>query len=159
VKKRVLPILAALAPYLMVCVMLCVIRFTPERLQSVSPLHFFCLILLLGPILGFVCLVSGLRSASPALVAKWNLFVKLAHIPFYILIFLLTALALPLFAPFFFLLDAAVLFLSSGFGIAAALRARNEGHIATGWAVLHILLHCFFVLDVISAFLIYKKLR
>ena len=75
------------------------------------------------------------------------------------MILLLSFWVMPLFAPFFFFLDAAVLFLSSGFGIAAALRARKEGQAATGWAVLHILLHCCFVLDVISAFLIRKKLR
>ena len=69
-KKRVLPILAALAPYLMVCAFLCVIRFTPELLSLVSPLLLYGLILSLGPALGVVCLVFGLRSASPALAAK-----------------------------------------------------------------------------------------
>lgn len=158
-KKRLLPLLAALAPYLMVSAFLFVIRFTPELLSLVSPLLLYGLILSLGPALGVVCLVFGLRSASPALAAKWNLFVKLTHIPFYIVILLLSFWVMPLFAPFFFFLDAAVLLLSSGFGIAAALRARKEGQAATGWAVLHILLHCCFVLDVISAFLIRKKLR
>ena len=117
-------------------------------------------ILVCGPLLGLICLLVGLKSGSlsPALLARWDLAVKLAHSPFYCVICFLF-LVLPLFWSFLLVFDVMALCVSSGFGIAAALRARKEGQAATDWAVLHILLHCCFVLDVISAFLIRKKLR
>ena len=166
-RKYILPFLAGLFPYLIVAVFLYLLWFTPEvlymalNLNITSPLLIFCLILLLCPILGFVCLMTGLLSAdlSPSLLAKQNLAVKLAHIPMYVVFFLLTFLAMPLFAPFFFLLDISVLFLSSSFGISAIIRARQNGLISTGWAALHTILHYIFVLDVISAFLVWKRLR
>ena len=160
-KKRILPVSAILAPYLMTGLCLCLIRFTPEVLEVVPPLLIYCFLLLLGPVLGFVYLLMGVKSPSltSMLLAKWNLWVKLVHIPFYVAIFLVATLALPLFAIGFFFLDAAVLILSSGFGIAAILRSRKEGHLTTGSAVLHTILHCIFVADVISAFLVYRKLK
>ena len=160
-KKRVLPVSAILVPYLMAASFLCLLRFTPELLLYVSPLLVYFLILLLGPVLGFVYLLVGLKSTtlSPTLLAKWNLWVKLAHIPFYMGIFLLAFLVLPLLAPWFFFLDIAVLFLSSSLGIAAVLRARKENCISTGWAIALGIAHCFFVTDVISAFLLWRKLK
>ena len=160
-KKYILPILTALAPYLMVSAFLCLIHITPEILQFVSPLLIYFLILLLGPVLGIVCLVVGLRSPqiTPVQLIKWNLSVKLAHIFCYAFIFLLAVQAMPLMAPFFFFFDAATLFLSGGFGIAAILRSRREGLLTNIQTALHILAHCFFVTDVLSAFLLWRKLK
>lgn len=160
-KKRVLPVLAGLWPYLMAGLFLYLMWFTPEVFASVSPVLLFLFVVLLGPILGLVCLMAGLRSAdlSPGLLAKWNLRVKLAHIPFYVVIFLLVALAVPLSAPFFFVFDVMVLCSGSGFGIAAIIRARRNGLLSKVQALMHILLHLCFVTDVVSAFLICKKLR
>ncbi|MBR7179064.1 MAG: hypothetical protein IKD27_06080 [Oscillospiraceae bacterium] len=166
-RKYILPFLAGVFPYLLVLVFLYLMWFTPEvvyaalNLNFTGPMLIFCLILLLCPILGFVCLMTGLLSTdfSPSLLAKQNLAVKLAHIPFYVVLFLLVFLAVPLFAPVIFLLDLSVLLLGSSFGIAAIIRARLNGLISTGQAVLHIILHCIFVLDVISAVLLWRKLN
>ena len=160
-KKPILPVLALLAPYLMIAAFLCVIHFTPELLQIVSPLLVYFLILMLGPVLGLTELLVGLcsKALSPARLAKWDLIVKLAHIPFYCIIFLLAFLAMPLFAPFFFLLDCAVLLVGPGFGIAAILRACRDGQLSIGAALLFGITHLIFVVDVLSAFLLWRRLR
>lgn len=161
-KKYILPITAAFWPYLLVCVFLYVRLVQPSADGPVSqvPVIIILCILLLAPVLALVCLLWGLKTqaSAPALLAKWSLAVKVAHIPFYLLIFFLFMIV-PIFAVFLLIFDGMALCVSSSFGIAAVLRARKEGQAATGWAVLHILLHCCFVLDVISAFLIRKKLR
>ena len=64
VKKRVLPVLAGLWPYLMAGLFLYLMWFTPEVFASVSPVLLFLFVVLLGPILGLVCLMAGLRSAD-----------------------------------------------------------------------------------------------
>ncbi len=160
-KKPILPILAGLWPYLLVGTFLYLIWFTPEALRDVSPVLILFAVVLLGPVLGVVCLLVGLRSGavSPAQLSGWSLAVKLAHIPFYVAVFLLTFLAVPLAAPFFLLLDIMTLCTSSGLGIAAILRARREGVVKTGWAITHCFAHCIFAADVISAFLVRKRLR
>ena len=160
-KKRILPILAGLWPYLLVGTFLMFMWFTPDVLASVNPVLILFGMVLLGPALGTVFLLLDLKSRmlSPVLLAKWNLTAKLIHIPFYIVMFLLGFLVAPLAAPFFFILDVMALCTSSGIGIAAILRARREDGASTGWALLHIALHCFFVTDVLSAFLVRKRLR
>lgn len=160
-KKRFLPILAGLWPYLLVGTFLMLIWFTPDILASVNPVLILFVMVLLGPALGTIFLFLGLKSKklSPALLAKWNLTAKLIHIPFYIVMFLLGFLVAPLAAPFFFILDVMALSTSSGIGIAAVLRARREGLLSIWETVVHTLLHCFFVTDVVSAFLINKRLR
>ena len=161
VKKRVLPVFAGLWPYFQICIFLYLIWFTPEVFVSISPVLLFFCVILTGPICGLLFLVTGLRSAdlTPGLLAKWGLAVKLAHIPFYVAVFLLVMLAVPLSAPFFFLLDVMTLCAGSGFGIAAVFRARKENHISTGWAIALGIAHCFFVTDVIGAFLLWRKLK
>ena len=160
-KKRILPIFAGLWPYLLVGTFLIFMWFTPDVLASVNPVLILFVMVLLGPALGTIFLLLGLKSRmlSPVLLAKWNLTAKLIHIPFYIVMFLLGFLVAPLAAPFFFLLDVMALCTSSGIGIAAVLRARKEGQATIGWAVLHIFMHCCFVLDVISAFLLWYKFK
>ena len=161
VKKRVLPVFAGLLPYFQICIFLYLIWFTPEVFVSISPVLLYFCVILTGPICGLLFLVTGLRSAdlTPGLLAKWGLAVKLAHIPFYVAVFLLVMLAVPLSAPLFFLLDVMTLCAGSGFGIAAILRARKEGLLSNGWTLIYIALHFFFVADVISAFLLWRKLK
>ena len=161
-KKRILPLLAGIWPYLLVCVFLYIRLVAPSADGPVSQVPVFMVfcILLLAPVLALVCLLWGLkaRSSAPALLAKWSLAVKLAHIPFYLLIFFLFMI-LPVFGVFLFLFDTMALIVSSGFGIAAVLRARKENRISTGWAIALGIAHCFFVTDVIGAFLLQRKIK
>ena len=161
-KKRVLPLLAGIWPYLLVCVFLYIrlVRPSADGPISLVPVFTIFCILLLAPVLALVCLLWGLRarSSAPALLAKWSLAVKLAHIPFYLLIFVFYMI-LPVFGVFLFLFDTMAFIVSSGFGIAAVFRARKENRITTGWAIALGIAHCFFVTDVISAFLLWRKLK
>ena len=161
-KKHVLPLLAGIWPYLLVCVFLYVGLVQPSADDPVSqiPVITMLCILLLAPVLALVCLLWGLKAqaSAPALLAKWSLAVKAAHIPFYLLIFFLFMI-LPIFAAFLFVFDVMALTVSSGFGIAAVLRARKENRISTGWAIALGIAHCFFAADVISAFLLWHKLK
>ena len=161
-KKRVLPLLAGIWPYLLVCVFLYIRLIAPTADGPVSPVPVFTIfcLLLLAPVLALVCLLWGLkaRSSALALLAKWSLAVKLAHIPFYLLIFVLFMI-LPVFGVFFFVFDTMALIVSSGFGIAAVYRARKENRISTGWAIALGIAHCFFVADIISAFLLTRKIK
>ena len=161
-KKRILPILAGLWPYLLFAVFL-YIKLTPTQPhEPVSQVPIICIfsILLLAPVLAMICLLWGMIShtLSPATLAKWGLAVKLAHIPFYVTVFCFF-LFLPVFGTFFFVFDAMAMTVGSGFGIAAILRARKEGLLTTVRTIGHIIAHCFFIADVISAFLIWKRLR
>ena len=161
-KKRVLPLLAGIWPYLLVCVFLYIRLIAPAADGPVSPVPVFTIfcLLLLAPVLALVCLLWGLkaRSSALALLAKWSLAVKLAHIPFYLLIFVLFMI-LPVFGVFFFVFDTMALIVSSGFGIAAVYRARKENCFSTGWAIALGIAHCFFVTDVISAFLLRRNIK
>ena len=160
--KRVLPLLAGIWPYLLVCVFLYIRFIAPAADGPVSPVPVFTVfcILLLAPVLALVCLLWGLKAQASALalLAKWSLAVKLAHIPFYLLIFVLFMI-LPVFGVFFFVFDTMALIVSSGFGIAAVYRARKENCISTGWAIALGIAHCFFVIDVISAFLLRRNIK
>lgn len=154
-KTSALPVLCGAYPYCYAALFLA-LQFYDFQTPGL-PFPILLGILALGPVLGIVGAAAGWK-AAPEQAAAWGLRVKLAHIPFYVLVCFLT-LFLPLGIVFFFIIDVLTLISGTGFGIAAILRARKEGRVTTGWAVLHILLHCCFILDVISAFLIRKKLR
>ena len=154
-KKPILPIACGLYPYLYIGLFLLV---NAQNFDVPSlPFPLLLGLVILGPVLGVAGIAAGLQT-PPERSAVWGLAVKLIHIPFYLLVFFLF-LILPLGAVFFFVFDAMTLISGCGFGIAAILRSRKEGRISTGWAVAQLLLHCCFVADIISAFLLRKKLH
>ncbi len=101
----------------------------------------------------------------------WNMAVKLVHIPFYTGVFamgclLLLAMAVPAFllvSPVLLaalaLEDVCLMLTSSMYGISAAVRLRQKGLISSRSAILHILMHLFFVTDVVSAVCLYRQGR
>ena len=157
-KKRILPILTGLWPYLTfgIYLLACFGGSQDFSVASIVMLSVLCL----SPALGLICLVLGLTRTgnSAEALTRQNLHIKLTHMPFYILIFL-AFLVSPVALPVFFLFDAMALIVSSGFGIAAILRARKEGLLTTVRTIGHIIAHCFFIADLISAFLVWKRLR
>ena len=157
-KKRILPILAGLWPYLTFGLYLLACYGASQDFDAAT-IVMLC-ILCLSPALGLVCLVLGLTipGCSAEALTRQNLRIKLTHIPFYILIFL-GFWVIPVALPVFFLFDAMALIVSSGFGIAAVFRARKEKCITTGYAIALGIAHCFFVTDVISAFLLTRKIK
>lgn len=157
-RNRVLPILGALWPYGIAGFWLLANSPAAQFLQDLFyPMLAF---LLLAPVLAICGLIQGLRDteASPASLAGRSLAVKLAHIPFYGLVFFLF-LILPLGFAFFFIFDVLTMVVSGGFGIAAIVRARRAGMLSNFQTALHLIAHCLFVADAISAFLLWRKLK
>lgn len=104
-------------------------------------------------------------------LARWSMAVKLVHIPFYLLVFCVGVVftgamvvpALLFLSPFILLLLAAgdwlLLMTSSVYGINAAVQAAVRGRIPKADAIVCGVLHCFFVLDVVGAVLLFCRLR
>lgn len=101
----------------------------------------------------------------------WCMALKLCHIPFYLGVFavgvllLLSAVvpALTLLAPaavtLLFLADLLLLLTTSSCGLCALTQAARKGLVPARYAFKHGLLHLFFVTDVVSAVLVYRRLR
>lgn len=84
--------------------------------------------------------------------------IKLVHIPFYGMVFLLgmMTVAAPPMMIGLFLLDGLLMLTSSSYGIAAALRAWRQGELHPLAALLLIAGHCIFVLDVVCSGILCK---
>lgn len=104
-------------------------------------------------------------------LALFDMFLKLMHIPFYILIFFVAVIsavmavvpALVMVAPLMiillFIIDVLLMLTSSMYGISALFKARKAGIISKGFLIIHIILHCLFVTDVISAVIVFVKIK
>lgn len=91
-------------------------------------------------------------------LAKWNLRIKLWLIPFYLFAFVF-AIGVPLAIPFIVIGEVLLLLVTSCYGFRATVRAKKEGRIADGMFVALFLCHFCFVVDLIAAFLLYRKLK
>ena len=103
-------------------------------------------------------------------LARWSMAVKLVHIPFYLLVFCIGILftsamvvpALLFVSPFILLLLAAgswLLLTSSAYSISAAVQAAARRRISKAGTIVCGVLHCFFVLDVVGAVLLFCRLQ
>ena len=104
-------------------------------------------------------------------LAFYDMLIKLIHIPFYILVFVLgmllaAVMVVPIFVmltPFLILMlaigDFFLMITSSMYGISAALRLGKTGEISKTASVIYFMLHFFFVADVISAILLYRSAK
>ncbi len=101
----------------------------------------------------------------------WNMIIKLFHIPFYIgvfalgVIFLLAMVvpALTLISPFIIMIlaiiDYMLLLTSSTYGIRTIILFAKSNEVSKLTAALYVILHLFFVLDVLAAIMLYRKTR
>lgn len=101
--------------------------------------------------------------------AFYDMLIKLVHIPFYIGVFmmgLLLAFAMvvpalifvsPILISFMAVIDFGLMLTSSMYGVSAIIRLLRKNAISKKSAFLHIILHLFFVTDVISSICIYRK--
>ena len=167
-KKYLAPLTLALCPYL----------FLPLGLIPESLTYVFMLPL------SFVLLAVQIRiiwinfrypwktdELTPVELAKWELIIKLAHLPYYLAVFaiclmLLIAIAVPAFmmavlfyVPWAVITDVILMLTSSCYGFSAIRRAKSAGSLEPGAALRHTVAHCIVVADVISAFLLWRKLR
>ncbi len=101
-----------------------------------------------------VCGLTVWHAVTKRENAPWpGMIVKLVHIPFYVMTFLLGMLtiAAPVLMIGLFLLDGLLMLTSSSYGIAASLRAWHTGTLHPLAAALLIAGHCIFVLDVVCS--------
>ncbi len=101
----------------------------------------------------------------------YNMLLKLLHIPFYIGVFLLGILSLvimvvpalvlvsPIIIIYLVFVDCLLMITTSMYGIRSAVCLYKSGVAAKAFTIVHILLHCFFVTDVISAICVFVKSR
>lgn len=104
-------------------------------------------------------------------LALSDMVIKLLHIPFYLIIAVVGLLMLVLMVvPVFVFISPAIvvmlaiidyflLLTTSAYGINALIGARKKGIISQSFMVINILMHLCFVLDIISAIIVFVKLR
>ncbi len=99
----------------------------------------------------------------------YNMLLKLLHIPFYIGVFLLGILSLvimvvpalvlvsPIIILYLVFVDCLLMITTSMYGIRSAVWMYKSGLAGKAFTIVHILLHFFFVTDVISAICVFVK--
>lgn len=104
-------------------------------------------------------------------LAFWNMLMKLVHIPFYLVVFIIGAMFFlsmvlpalifvsPIVVIMLAIIDLCLMITTSLYGINALIRARGNGIITTKFMVVNIIMHLFFVFDVISAVVIFAKIK
>ena len=129
------------------------------------------LLLIIG-IANILCACFDRGHGSPHRLAFWDLVLKLCMIPFYTLIFLYaTGIATIMFvipglflaAPFVVVpllaMSYVLMLATSSYGFATSIRAAKRGLLPGSFAALHIALHFFAIIDLISSTVLYLQLR
>lgn len=167
-KKRFFPITLAIWPYLYV--VLTLVFSSNEKLGGMISYGG----ILLTPVVYvsniiYACICKGEDSYYH--LAFWNMLIKLIHIPFYLGVFLLGVLFLLLaVVPFFTLLspflilililvDVLLMITSSMYGVNALIRAGMKQVVSKKYVIINIILQFLFIADVISAIVLYIKVR
>ncbi len=100
-----------------------------------------------------------------------GMMIKVAHIPFYLAVFCLAVVylfmmvipALGAMVPFiiyhFVLVDLFLMVTSSMYGVSVIMKAKKRGLVSTRWANANIAMHFLFVIDLISAAIVYIKMK
>ena len=170
--KRLFPVILALWPYLYYASF----HVAPDNATGAT------IFLGAGIFFSLVVYISNMIYASICkeedsyyYLAFWNMMIKLIHVPIYLLIVLLeigsaflalVTIHIPIFlfmAPILiiYLFFAALLLMivSSTYGVNALIRAGMKRVVSKKYVIVNIILHFFFVADVISAIVLYKKVR
>lgn len=166
---------AAILPYLVLFSVVAILNSTKNAVfQNVMKwafqgnalflLTFVFFFALLASVLSIVCFVRSVDKQWPALsLAKTAMIVKLVQIPAHIASFILGVLMfLAIFTfPFtvgMFLTECLTLFLTGLITISAAVIAARQGRISKIMAVFYIVAQFIFVVDIISAVILFVKL-
>ena len=178
-KKHIPPFLLAACPYffyLLAWLQAALSMGLAEKYPSAGELAatiFSVQSLAAVPVLFITNVVYALRckSLTAAELARWDFLIKLCHIPVYVVLFLfallmLLAIAAPavlmmalVLVPIIFIFDLTLLLTSSCYGFRALRIAKQEGLVDKKWARRHTIAHCIFVADVVSAFLVWRRLK
>ena len=168
-KKAFFPILLAVWPYISV-ILLYLLAEVSDKLYWLI----FAAIVISTVVIYTLNIINACthkNERADEQLAFWDMLVKLIHIPFYLGVFFigvvfLLAMVVPMFvmvSPLIVIMLAVIDFFlmltSSAYGINAVARARQKGSISTGFLVLNIIMHLLFVTDVISAVIVFVKLK
>ncbi|MBD5548337.1 MAG: hypothetical protein HDQ97_13205 [Lachnospiraceae bacterium] len=167
-KKRFFPITLAIWPYLYV-----VLSYVFSAYEELYGMFFWggmvlTLVVYISNII-YACICKGEDSYYH--LAFWNMLIKLIHIPFYLGVFLVGAVFLlvavvpiftfmaPLMILFLFFVDVFLMITSSMYGVSALVRASKKQVVSKTYAIINIILQFLFIADVISAIVLYIKVR
>ncbi len=104
-------------------------------------------------------------------LAFYNMIIKLVHIPFYLCVFVIGVVFLaamvvpalvfvsPLIVLVLFLTDCFLMLTSSVYGISSIIKSSKNNIISKKEAFVFGIFHCMFITDVISAILLYRKIK
>lgn len=167
-KKRFFPITLAAWPYLYVVLTLAFSGY--EKLGGI--IFYGGMLLTLAVYLSNIIYACVWKEEDSYYhLAFWNMLIKLIHIPFYLGVFLLGVLSLlvmvvpvfiflsPVLIFSLFLVDAFLMITSSMYGVNALIRAGKRQIVSKKYVVINIILQFLFVADVISAIVLYIKVR
>ena len=125
----------------------------------------FCI---LTPVVYIANIICAIRTKDTKFLARWNMALKLCHIPSYLFVFLIglasavAMIKLPftaLIIPILVIIDVLLLCTTSAYGVCALVRSKQENRISTAFMVVNIILHVLFVWDVISSIIVFFKIR
>lgn len=165
-KKRILPILLLILPFLYWVI----IRFGIAEKTNINRNMLILLIIwVILFVLFFIAntifvVFSVCHGEKSEFFLFWNMLMKLLNIPMYILVFFIGLIfaALPgaiIFAPFLIAFDYMLLILTSIYGIGGLVQARREKKITTTAFVVLGILHFVFCTDVICAIISFCKVK
>lgn len=167
--KKVLPLTLMAWPYLFVLFVL-----LPGDMSQEVYFTLFLVYLVLTILIYILNIRNAFTYAgenAPRKLAFFDMMLKLVHIPFYFCVFLVGAIFLlamvvpafvlisPLIVVTLFVVDGLLMLTTSMYGISAAVKAAKSGMLSRRTAILNGLLHCLFVADVISAIVLYRKIK
>lgn len=162
-KKRIPTILLLISPYLFLFIFTSNIYSEYLSFGKIFLINcsFLAIVFIFNMIYPFVLAKHGENSTK---LLFWDMLLKLFNIPIYIAVFMFgTMMAfLPkgiVITPFLVFFDYILLLPSSMYGISGLIQARREGKITTSTAVINSILHFFFVMDIISAIIMFFKVK
>lgn len=169
--RKILPMILLIWPYILFIPIM--IEMNTEQMKStfISLYIIFTVIIYIANIVN-ACVYEGQDDYYQ--LAFWDMIIKLIHIPFYILIFMiglgfLMASVVPVFVfltpmiiSILLIIDLFLMVTSSMYGVNAIIHARQQNVVSKRWGSGYMILHFIFVLDMMSAIIIFikfKKLR
>ncbi len=164
-KRRILPILLLILPFLYLFVFSLIIS-DENNANNVVFILIIWVILFVAFLISNIIFValSVFKGIKSEFFLFWNMLLKLFNIPIYLLIFFIyiVFVSLPgvvIFTPFFFAFDYMLLILTSIYGIGGLVQARREKKITTSATLVFSVLHFVFCADVICAVIAFCKVK
>ncbi len=165
---KVLPVVLLIWPYLFIAVLMA--GSANEALYSKLIWGYIAMTVVVY-VMNIVnaCLYKGNNACYE--LAFFNMIIKLLQIPFYLVVFLSgAAMFLAMVVPalifispviifILFVIDLLLLITTSMYGVNALVRAGKQGIMSKKSALVHGILHFFFVADVISSVWVFVKVR